>query len=131
MKVSVVIPAYNEELALPQTLERIAQALARATCEAEIIAAYVCTWGAACERVHDIFDEFLVMREIEQGKPLPHIMTTWHNEESLDEALGFALKVALPNATFLASCGLVVVAAVANEEWNAHLPKRLANLTTF
>ncbi len=42
----------------------------------ELGMAYVCSWGEDCERIHDIFDEFLVMREIEDGKPLPHIMTT-------------------------------------------------------
>ncbi|MCA1625137.1 MAG: glycosyltransferase [Acidobacteria bacterium] len=37
MKISVIIPAYNEELALPETLERIGQALSVAACPSEII----------------------------------------------------------------------------------------------
>ena len=37
MKVSVIIPAYNEEQCLPVTLERIGQALSVAACPAEII----------------------------------------------------------------------------------------------
>jgi glycosyltransferase involved in cell wall biosynthesis len=37
MKVSVIIPAYNEELALPKTLERISQALAISAYPSEII----------------------------------------------------------------------------------------------
>jgi len=37
MKVSVIIPAYNEELALPETLERIGKALSVAACPSEII----------------------------------------------------------------------------------------------
>jgi len=37
MKVSVIIPAYNEELALPETLERIGKALSVAACSSEII----------------------------------------------------------------------------------------------
>ena len=93
--------------------------------------AYVCVWGKDCERTHDIFDEFLVMREIERGKPLPHIMTTWHTKDSLDEALWFALNVTIPDDALIESCGSVVVASVANQEWNAHLQKRLANLRQF
>jgi len=37
MKVSVVIPAYNEEQCLPDTLDRISKALAAAACPSEII----------------------------------------------------------------------------------------------
>jgi glycosyltransferase involved in cell wall biosynthesis len=37
MKVSVIIPAYNEEQCLPETLERIGRALAIAACPSEII----------------------------------------------------------------------------------------------
>lgn len=37
MKLSVIIPAYNEEQCLPETLARIGQALANAACRAEII----------------------------------------------------------------------------------------------
>ena len=37
MKVSVIIPAYNEEQCLPETLERIGRALSIAACPAEII----------------------------------------------------------------------------------------------
>ena len=37
MKLSVIIPAYNEERCLPETLERIGQALSLAACHSEII----------------------------------------------------------------------------------------------
>ena len=38
--------------------------------------AYLCTWGSDCERVHDVFDETLVERDIDAGvKSL--VMTTW------------------------------------------------------
>jgi len=37
MKLSVIIPAYNEELALPETLKRIGKALSIAACPSEII----------------------------------------------------------------------------------------------
>lgn len=37
MKISVIIPAYNEEQCLPETLERIGKALSIAACPSEII----------------------------------------------------------------------------------------------
>ncbi len=44
---------------------------------------YFCTWGNGCERVHDIIEV----------DPDPAddsvVMTTWHDDETLDEALWF------------------------------------------
>ena len=97
----------------------------------ELGAAYVCAWGEGCERTHDIFDEFLVEREIEEAKEFPLVMTTWHTNDSLDEALWFAINVAYPDDEFAESCGSTLVVSVANEEWNAHLQKRLADLQKF
>lgn len=37
MKVSVVIPAYNEERCLPETLKRIGESLSAAACDSEVI----------------------------------------------------------------------------------------------
>lgn len=37
MKLSIIIPAYNEELVLPETLERIGKALSLVACPSEII----------------------------------------------------------------------------------------------
>lgn len=37
MKVSIIIPAYNEELALPETLQRIGEALSVVACPSEIV----------------------------------------------------------------------------------------------
>ena len=37
MKISVIIPAYNEERCLPETLKRIGEALSVAACPSEII----------------------------------------------------------------------------------------------
>jgi hypothetical protein len=97
----------------------------------EMGAVYVCSWGKDCELTHEIFDEFLELREAEEVKQLPHIMTTWHTNDSLDEALWFALNVAYPDSEFAESCGSTLIVSVANERWNAHLQKRLSNLRQF
>ena len=90
--------------------------------------AYLCAWGEDCERVHDIFDEALVLREIEENQTYPHVMTSWHTDDSLDEALRFMLYSAYPDDELTNTCGVVLVVSVANEEWKAHIQKRLSNI---
>jgi len=51
-------------------------------------AVYFCTWGSDCERVHDIIDEERV-RVDPTGESV--IMTTWHRDERLSEAMWFLL----------------------------------------
>lgn len=97
----------------------------------ELGAVSVCVWGKDCERAHDIFDEFLVMREIKAAKHFPHIMTTWHADESLDEALWFALNSAFADDKHFDACGSTLIVPVANDDWEKHLQKRLANLRQF
>lgn len=46
--------------------------------------AYLVAWGRDCERVHDTFDEVSIARD-------DFVMTTWHDDEPLDEAAYFAL----------------------------------------
>jgi len=56
---------------------------------------YVCTIGKQCELAHDLLDEEINYREVEEPAPyLPkhHIMTTWHQE--LEEGLWFAIYAA-------------------------------------
>ncbi len=57
--------------------------------------AYFSTWGPDCERLHDIMDETVVAWEVIEENPAPlFIMTTWHCNEDLDEALWFVQHVA-------------------------------------
>ena len=44
---------------------------------------WVSTWGADCERVHDIFDRVGVAENPQPGI----VMSTWHDDEPLDDAL--------------------------------------------
>lgn len=57
--------------------------------------AYVCCWGLGCERLHDIFDEAHVDRELRLGEER-ELMTTWHTDDSLAEALEFGVHMAWP-----------------------------------
>lgn len=44
---------------------------------------WISTWGADCERVHDIFDRV----DIAQDAPPGIVMSTWHDDEGLEESL--------------------------------------------
>ena len=56
---------------------------------------YLCSWGPDCERVHDLFDSVIVERNPNETEKSV-ILTTWHDGESLDEALWHFLNVAFP-----------------------------------
>lgn len=56
---------------------------------------YVCCWGPGCERLHALFDEAHVAREIAFNREL-ELMTTGHSAESLADALAFGVRTAWP-----------------------------------
>jgi len=59
-------------------------------------------WGAGCQRVHDIIDR----RATESGRnEAPHvIMTSWHADEPLAEALWDFLHASLPVEGYVEGC---------------------------
>jgi hypothetical protein len=82
---------------------------------------YFCSWGQGCERFHDIVDEIVVdddlgPRRFSGSKPGDVIMTTWHNDESLEEALEF-LAVANPTEGFEPDSDFRLVICVGNPDW--------------
>ena len=103
------------------SISRVAELLIRAGC------AYVVAWGEGCERVHDIVDEDLVELELgldpsrPEAMPMPgpnpfaaypHVMTSWHADEPLDEVLDFFLGDTFPVDEFELTCGSAVVIAI-------------------
>lgn len=70
-------------------------------------AIYVCTWGTDCERVHDIFDEADVGDGTNDSDEF--IMTTWHADDSLDEAVDFFLTCAFPLDQHLDTCSWAAI----------------------
>jgi hypothetical protein len=88
---------------------------------------YFCCWGPGCERVHDIIDEEYVGDGTSMNDDDSTIMTTWHTEESLEEATWFAVNVAFPDDRFFDRCKAVVSICIGNPEWKAGLERALAN----
>lgn len=81
---------------------------------------YFCAWGRDCERVHDVFDSECVDAE-------PVIMTTWHAQESLDEALWFFVSAAFPDDGYENTTKSAVVLTINRPEWDEKIRKRLSD----
>jgi hypothetical protein len=64
-------------------IEEFARASVAAGCR------YVCSWGPDCQRVHDAFDR--VLAKPDQALPRSSFMTTWHEDDTLADAIVYAI----------------------------------------
>jgi len=78
--------------------------------------AYLCAWGPDCERVHDCFDEILSDANPESTDENV-VMTTWHEDDSFEEALWYFVNSAGPAKDYAGTCKDWIVAVVGDEEW--------------
>jgi hypothetical protein len=83
---------------------------------------YFCAWGPGCEKFHDIVDEVIGRDELgERRFAAPtaddFVMTTWHDRETLEEALDFFATCAVPTDGYAAKSHHHVVMCVRNPEW--------------
>jgi hypothetical protein len=97
---------------------------------------YFCSWGPECERFHDIVDEVLVEGRIGEQKfagpnSIDVIMTTWHAEDSLEDAIDFFATCAVPTEGFAADSDFRLVICVANQQWAAQADKSLQSAQFF
>jgi hypothetical protein len=67
---------------------------------------YVCTLGLACELIHDIFDEEIVEKKIQNGDSTESeddfedsLMTDWHND--FEEGVWFAIIAANDDTKYI------------------------------
>jgi hypothetical protein len=84
----------------------------------------ILAWGPGCERVHDIFDAVYAPSVLDQPD-CQVVITTWHANESLDEALWYFVDVAglvEPAADWL-------VVAVGHHDWTDQIRQRLSDLS--
>ncbi len=82
---------------------------------------FFCAWGPNCERVHDTFDEECY--EVE-----PVIMTTWHSNNSLDEALWFLVNDARPDDGYADTTGSVLAISIGSPAWDEQICRRLTDI---
>jgi hypothetical protein len=83
-----------------------------------------CAWGADCERVHDVFDLECLDTE-------PLIMTNWHSEESLDEALWFFVYTAFSDDGYEDTTRSGLAISIGRPDWAEHIRMRLADLDSL
>jgi hypothetical protein len=90
---------------------------------------YLCTWGPGCNRVHDIFDEVEIERDVSTDDAF--LMTTWHEDEGLDDALWFAVVTALPAEGYIETCRAVLAIVVDKPEWSNRVETALTDFERF
>jgi hypothetical protein len=82
---------------------------------------YFCAWGPGCERFHDIVDQVIVEdgigRRFVPPTPRDAVMTTWHDRESLEDALDFFATSAVATDGYGANSRYRVVISVESPEW--------------
>jgi hypothetical protein len=91
---------------------------------------YFCAWGPGCERFHDIVDEVVVEDQIGifAGKnESDTIMTTCHDDETLDEALDFFINLTCPTMGFEGNSNFWVAVSLTNVEWGREIQRCLEN----
>jgi hypothetical protein len=117
LKPFVVMTAFDATRLDDATLYAFARRLILAGCR------YVCTWGPDSERVHDIFDAANI--DLDESLKEIFVMSTWHDDESLDEALWYATQCAWVEELQDHSQHVLVLAA---PEYADHVTNRLVNL---
>ena len=85
---------------------------------------YFCTWGPGCERAHDIFD--LQCLDID-----PVIMTTWHADEPLDDAIWFLLRTTFPDDGYFDTTRTGLAVVVGTPEWASHVERRMRDIPSL
>jgi hypothetical protein len=83
---------------------------------------YCCSWGPDCERFHDIVDEVVAAdeqsrRTVAGSAADDTVMTTWHANERLEDAVEFLTSDALPSNGYAVDCKSCVLLSVANPAW--------------
>ena len=101
-----------------EALAGVAQTLLRAGCS------YFCAWGPDCSRAHDIFDLQCLDAD-------PVIMTTWHDNEPLDEALWFFVRLSYPDDAYFDTTRTGLAIVVGDAEWTAHVERRLRDIPSL
>jgi hypothetical protein len=88
-------------------------------------AVFVCSWGPDCERVHDLVDQ------VDAGLN-PNatddsvVLTTWHSDEPLDEALWFLLNAASPAEDYVKECRAALIITMGSPAWSSAARSALA-----
>ncbi len=89
---------------------------------------WVCVWGPDCQRVHDHFD--LVHVGDGATEPSFSLMSTWHEDETLEDAIWFFTQCAFPLDHEIPTTSYLAV-TVGNPEWAETVDRCLSDLSAF
>ncbi len=76
---------------------------------------YLSTWGGDAERVHDVFEEAAADWDPDADADNA-ILSEWHEDEPLSEALRFSVADALPAHSYEKGCKATLAAVVGNPD---------------
>ncbi len=76
---------------------------------------YLSTWGGDAERVHDVFEEAAADWDPDADADTA-ILSEWHEDEPLSEALRFSVADALPAHSYEGTCKATLAAIVGNPD---------------
>jgi hypothetical protein len=83
---------------------------------------YVVCWGPDCERVHDLFDR----ADLGLRPEGPYAMSTWHDRDSLPQALWFFHSCTFPDDAYADGCRAAVALTIESERWADEVKSALA-----
>lgn len=83
---------------------------------------YVCPWGEECGWLHDVFDQAFIRAVPEERRDEEFVMTSWHDDEPLDETLWFAVFAAYNDP------GVKSVVAVTSPAYAEQIERRFADV---
>lgn len=108
--------AWDARGASAEAVSSIAESLLRAG------ASYFVCWGPDCERVHDLVDEVSSHPGGDFGIPEDScIITTWHHDDPLREALGYFLVNSWPDPYYQDSTRAALAIAIGSSDWAAEI----------
>ena len=91
---------------------------------------YFCPWGPGCDRIHDIIDEeWIGDGFVTANSPPP--MTSLHNDDTLAEAVWFAIYSASPNDAYIDECRSVVAVCVRCPQWASEVREAFSDPERF
>lgn len=91
---------------------------------------YFSAWGPGCGRFHDVVDEVLVEDSLDSrlfvaANEHDKVMTSWHEHESLEEALDFFVKWATPDGAFEQDSDYWLTLSLGEPTWTKLMRKEL------
>jgi hypothetical protein len=97
---------------------------------------YFCAWGHDCEKFHDTVDEVIANdyageRTFAGPTAKDTVMTTWHDNETLEEALDYFTTLALPTEGLVPNSSYRVAICVGNPAWAVKAKQSLESADFF